>query len=162
MEKIFVGKVVNTHGIKGEIRILSDFEKKNRVFVVGNELIIGNQPYKINTYRIHKNFDMVTLDGFSDINQVISFKGLKVYVDRTSLNLLNNEYLLEDLIDCNIILDDNNLGVVTDYQRGKNPLLMVSYNEKKYYIPLQKEYVLNIDVVTKNIIVNSRVEELML
>ena len=32
-EFIYVGKIVNTHGIKGEIRILSDFEYKNKVFV---------------------------------------------------------------------------------------------------------------------------------
>ena len=29
---VCVGKIVNTHGIKGELRILSDFELKNKVF----------------------------------------------------------------------------------------------------------------------------------
>ena len=28
MEYLYVGKIVNTHGIKGEIRILSNFDKK--------------------------------------------------------------------------------------------------------------------------------------
>ena len=32
MEYIYVGKIVNTHGIKGEIRILSDFKYKNEIF----------------------------------------------------------------------------------------------------------------------------------
>ena len=41
MEKLFVGKVVTTHGIKGEIKILSDFQFKDKVFSVGNKLIIN-------------------------------------------------------------------------------------------------------------------------
>ena len=40
---LYVGKVVGTHGIKGEIRILSDFQFKDKIFVVGKKLIIGNQ-----------------------------------------------------------------------------------------------------------------------
>ena len=37
MNKIYIGKVVNTHGIKGEIRILSNFEYKDKVFKVNNK-----------------------------------------------------------------------------------------------------------------------------
>ena len=36
MEYIYVGKIVNTHGIKGEIRILSDFKYKNEIFFIFN------------------------------------------------------------------------------------------------------------------------------
>ena len=73
---INVGKIVSTHGIKGELRILSDFEYKDKVFVVGNELIINNKPYKIRTYRRHKNFDMVTLDSELMTYKVISTDGM--------------------------------------------------------------------------------------
>ena len=41
-KKVYIGKVVSTHGIKGEIKIISDFEYKDRVFVVGKKLIIDN------------------------------------------------------------------------------------------------------------------------
>ena len=68
MKKIKVGKVVNTHGIKGEIRILSDFQFKDKVFKVNNSLIIGDKSYVIKSYRVHKMFDMVTLDDFNNIN----------------------------------------------------------------------------------------------
>ena len=45
-EYIYIGKIVNTHGIKGEIRILSDFEKKDSVFVVGMPIYIGRKKEK--------------------------------------------------------------------------------------------------------------------
>ena len=44
MNKIAIGKYVTTHGIKGEIRIKSDFNEKDKVFKVGNEIII-DKPY---------------------------------------------------------------------------------------------------------------------
>ena len=58
MNKIYIGKVVNTHGIKGEIRILSNFEYKDKVFKVNNKLIIGDKTYEIKSHRIHKGYNM--------------------------------------------------------------------------------------------------------
>ena len=37
MEYIYIGKIVNTHGIKGEVRIISDFKYKNEVFKIDNK-----------------------------------------------------------------------------------------------------------------------------
>ena len=70
MDEVYIGKVVGTHGIKGEIRILSDFQFKDKVFVVGKKLIIDDREYVIRSYRKHKNFDMVTLDYYNNINEV--------------------------------------------------------------------------------------------
>ena len=61
MEYIYVGKIVNTHGIKGEIRILSDFKYKNEIFKENFKLYIGTQKQEmiIKNYRKHKMYDMV-------------------------------------------------------------------------------------------------------
>ena len=71
MDKVFIGKIVSTHGIKGELKILSDFPYKNKVFVVDKKIIIDDKEYTIKSYRVHKNFDMVTLDDYKDINEVL-------------------------------------------------------------------------------------------
>ena len=76
---IYIGKIVSTHGIKGELRIISDFEYKDKVFIVGNKLIINDNTYKIRSYRKHKNFDMVTLNDYKDINEVLFLLKSKVY-----------------------------------------------------------------------------------
>ena len=47
MDKVYIGKIVATHGIKGELRILSDFPFKEKVFVIGNKLIIDSKEYTI-------------------------------------------------------------------------------------------------------------------
>ena len=74
MELIKIGKIVNTHGIKGEIRIISDFKYKKDVFKVGNILYVDDDKLEINSYRVHKNFDMVTFNGINDINEVLKYK----------------------------------------------------------------------------------------
>lgn len=162
MDNVFVGKIVNTHGIKGEIRIVSDFEFKARVFKVGNIVIINGQEFIIASYRVHKNFDMITLEGFNDINQVLSFKGLNLFVKRSDLDLKNDDYLLEDLIGMNIQIRDELFGNVEDYSRGQNSLLHIRYEDKVYYIPLKGNFIEKIDMDNNRIIAKEKVRELIL
>lgn len=81
---VYVGEIVNTHGIKGELRIVSDFKYKDSVFVKGKKLYLGKrkQEVVIKTYRTHKNYDMVSFEDVNDINEAIIFKNDDVYVKR--------------------------------------------------------------------------------
>ena len=54
MDLVLIGKYVKTHGIKGEIKIRSNFKYKDKVFVVGNKIIIKNKEFVINGYRKHQ------------------------------------------------------------------------------------------------------------
>ena len=42
MNYVYLGRIVNTHGIKGEVRIISDFEYKDRVFNIGSIIYYGS------------------------------------------------------------------------------------------------------------------------
>jgi len=152
MDLVYVGKIVNTHGIKGELRILSDFEKKELVFKVGNVIIIDDEEHVIRTYRFHKVFDMITIDELDNINDVLCFVGKNVYVSRDSLKLKNNDYLLSDLIGLDVVFNDTVYGIVKDYSNDVNPLLKVEY-DKNYYIPINSNYIKNVDLNDKKIYV---------
>ena len=54
MNYVNIGKIVNTHALKGEVRIISNFEYKQRVFKKGFNLYIGQNKNKevIETYRV--------------------------------------------------------------------------------------------------------------
>ena len=105
---IFIGKIVNTHGIKGELRILSNFKYKNKVFVQNRRIYIGECKDEeiIVTYRKHKIFDMITMEGYNNINDVLKFLNKDVYVKKNDIDLGDGEYLDEDLIDLSILLDN--------------------------------------------------------
>lgn len=161
MEKVFVGKIVNTHGIKGEFKIKSDFERKTSVFKIGNSVIINNNTYEIASYRIHKGLDMITLKGFDNINQVLPFKGLNIFINRDLLDLQDDEYIFEDLIGMKIILDREILGVVDDYTNDINPLLYIK-GKKDFCIPIKGNFIDHVDKDNCEIIVNSEVKGLIL
>lgn len=151
---IYIGKIVNTHGIKGEIRILSDFEKKDKVFIKGMSIYIGRKKERevINTYRHHKNFEMITMEGYSDINEVLRYKGLYVYIRKEDLKLDDGEYLDSDLINLIVIVDNEEKGIITDIRdSGHNKFLVIKTDSKEIFIPYQKEFIGNIDFINKKI-----------
>jgi len=158
MEYVYVGKIVNTHGIKGELRILSKFNYKDKAFKSENTIYIGENHKEeiITSYRKHKMFDMITLKNYNNINQVLGFVNEKVYIERNVLKLATDEHLDEDLIGLKIISNEELIGEVTDiYEAGKNnKVLETLIGNKKVLVPYNKEFVKNINTETKTIEVN--------
>jgi len=143
MELVLIGKIVNTHGIKGELRLLSDFEYKERIFKKGSKIYINKEEYIINSYRYHKIFDMITLNGYTNINDVLFLKGKKVYCKREDLNLKSDEYLIQDLIGIEVYFNENLVGKVTDISRDKNPLITI---DNKKFVPYNDNFIDSIDI----------------
>ena len=154
MDLVYIGKIVNTHGIKGELRIISDFEKKDLVFIPGNKILIEKELHTIRTYRKHKNFDMITIDELDNINDVLKYVGKKVYTSRDILKLEESDYLLSDLVGMNVVFNDTVYGIVKDYSTDINPLLQIEY-KTNYYIPLNSPYIKTVDLKNKKIIVDN-------
>lgn len=153
---ICVGKIINTFGIKGELKIVSDFEYKDRIFTKEFPIYIGELKTKelVNTYRVHKNYDLVIFNGYTNINEVLKYKGNKIYIKREDLNLTDEEYLLQDLIGFKVIDNSNVIGVVIDYEKTSNNILLKVKGEKTFYIPKYSTYVEKIDLNNKEIITN--------
>ena len=151
---VYIGKIVNTHGIKGEIRILSDFEKKELVFKKGFKLYLGRKKelVVVNSYRHHKTFEMITMDGYTNINDVLRFKGLYVYFKKEDLELNEDEYLDIDLIDSVVFNNDQKIGIVTDIRKvNLNKLIEIDYNGKQVLIPYNNEFIIKFDKTKKEL-----------
>lgn len=158
MKYIYLGKIVNTHGIKGELRLLSNFKYKNRVFKKDFKIYIGKDKTleEINSYRQHKQFDMITLKGYSNINDVLKYKSLNVYIDKDDLVLNENEYLDEDLINLSVIVDGKCVGKISRIDKNKfQDILVIVSDSKKYLIPYVDEFIDKIDLENHVIIINN-------
>ena len=158
MKYIYLGKIVNTHGIKGELRLLSNFKYKNRVFKKDFKIYIGKDKIleEINSYRHHKQFDMITLKGYSNINDVLKYKSLNVYIDKDDLVLNENEYLDEDLINLSVIVDGKCVGKISRIDKNKfQDILVIVSDSKKYLIPYVDEFIDKIDLENHEIIINN-------
>lgn len=145
---VYIGRIVNTHGIKGELRLLSDFEKKERVFKPKMVIYIGKELEQetINSYRSHKCFDMITLEGYKNINEVLKYKEKNVYVKRNALDLKENEYLYEDLSGLRVVENEKVLGKIKEIVYNKTNILLYIEGEKNFYIPLNQEYIKKVDI----------------
>lgn len=154
MSQVYIGKIVSTHGIRGEIKILSDFPYKDKVFQIGKYLIIENQSYIIRSYRVHKKFDMVTLNDYHDINDVLFLMKKKVYVDKNSLELSSSEVLDEDLITYQVLTTDGKCGIIKEIflAAPKNKVLRILFDQE-VLIPLSSPMIRNISKDQKQVIV---------
>ena len=152
MKYVLIGKIVNTHGLKGEVRILSPFKYKDRVFKTNMNVYIGKD--KINeiiaSYRHHKIFEMITMNGYDDINQILKYKGEYIFVNKDDIELRENEYLDEDIIGLSVYVDDKCLGKVRRIdEHGRNLVLVIKNDEKNYLVPYNFDIIESIDLEKK-------------
>lgn len=154
MEKVYIGKIVSTHGIKSEVKILSDFQFKDKVFKVGNSLIIDDENYTIRSYRVHKGYDMVTLNNYDNINDILFLLKKKVYFDKDNLKLNSMEVLDSDLLSYKVLTDDGKCGIIKEIFLGgvNNKIIRVMF-EKEVLIPFNSPMILKIDKEKKEVIV---------
>ena len=158
MKYVLIGRLVNTHGLKGEVRILSSFKYKDRVFKKGMNIYIGKDKIceVITGYRFHKIFDMITMDGYNDIDQVLKYKGDYVFVNKEDIELGENEYLDEDIIGLKVFVEDRLLGIVRKIEKHSvNEILVVKNDEKNYLVPYNFDIILNIDLEKREMYVQN-------
>lgn len=154
MNYLYIGKLVNTHGIKGEVRILSNFRHKDKVFIKGFKFYVGKdkKEYVVETYRKHKNFDMVVFKDNYDINLIEHLKGSFVYINKDELKLDKNKFLSVDLIGFDVIINDKTIGVIKDVlDTPANEVLVLDNN---VMIPYVDAFIKKVDIENKKVFVN--------
>lgn len=151
MNQIYVGKLVNTHGLKGEVRIISDFEYKDEVFKVGSKVYINGDALKISSHRVHKNYDMVTFEGINNIDDVLGYKGSLVYINRDEYNI---PLLTTDLIGMQVYFENEYKGEVIDILKTDLYSLLKIKHNKEYLLPNIKQFVKEIDKQSNAIQIN--------
>ncbi|WP_404452595.1 ribosome maturation factor RimM [Virgibacillus necropolis] len=162
-EKMFnVGKIVNTHGIRGEVKVLriSDFEER---FFVGETLFLvmeNKQPIQleISSHRTHKGFELITFKGFDNINDVEHFKGSYLKINEDQLTDLDeDEYYYHEIIGCAVYTNnEENIGTVKEIlSPGANDVWVVKQEKgKDLLIPYIDDVVQKIDIETKKVVIN--------
>ena len=91
------GRIVNTHGIRGEVRLQPWADSPG--FLAGFEhLYIDGAPIKVLSARVHKGCVIAALEGVSDIGGAIGLKNKTVYIDRGDVSLEEGRHFIIDLI----------------------------------------------------------------
>jgi len=156
-----VGKIVNTHALQGEVRVISNSDFKEERFKQGSELFIDYNdsyiPVEVKSHRINKNFDLLKFVDMYHINDVEKYKGCEILVDTANLSTLNDEeYYFYEIIGCLVITTDGTLlGEIIDIlQTGANDVWVVKRkSEKDVLIPYIENVVKDVDIVNKTVTV---------
>lgn len=132
-EYLNVGKIVNTHGVMGEVRVISTTDFPEIRYQVGNTLYLfqdKKKPIKltITSHRKHKNFDLLMFEGYININHAESLRGgeLKVIEDDLE-DLAENEYYYYEIVGLKVLDQEGaELGVISEIlDTGANDVWVV-------------------------------------
>ena len=156
--QIKIGKIVNTQGIKGEVRILSNSDFKDIRFKKGERLILktkdGDKVLQIESSRPHKTFQLIKFVGYENINDVMQFKNIDVYgPEIKGEELPEGEYLNRDLVDCQVFdQDDNQLGLVQEViENPAHNMLRVVKGKTRFLVPFNEEFIISVNIKDKKI-----------
>jgi len=155
---IRIGKIVNTHGIRGDIKVLpltddpSRFEEL-KVIYIDNE----NTEVEIQKVWYSKGFVMLKLKEFNNINDVIKFKNSYILIDeKNAVKLPNDTFFISQVIGLSVFCTDGNkLGEVIDVlQPGGNDVYVIKGDNKEYLIPAVKEFIKSVEIENKKMIID--------
>ncbi|WP_096154659.1 MULTISPECIES: ribosome maturation factor RimM [Bacillus] len=155
-----VGKIVNTHGIKGEVRIVSRTDFADERYKPGNTLFLfmneNDQPIplEVESRRVHKTFDLLKFVGKDNVNEVEQYKGAIVKVPATQLEDLNEgEFYFHEIIGCKVInLETNDdIGVIKEILTpGANDVWVIKGSKgKEILIPYIDQIVKEVNIADK-------------
>lgn len=153
-EYLCVGYITGAFGIKGELKVKSDFEYSQLVFKPQEKIYLGplRKEFTIRTIRYHKQFILITLNDYEDINEIYDLVHQSIYYFKSDLKLKENEYLTEDLIGFEIVENNQSLGSVIDFDNSNSQnILLIIKGTKKYYLPKNDYYLNKIDFSNKKI-----------
>ena len=155
-----VGKIVNTHSLKGEVKVISSTDFEEERFKKGSKLLItrGNQLIRevvVQSYRNHKNFLLVKFEGIDSVEEAEKLKNLQIKIDLDEVGELEeNEFYFHQIIGCEVFDEnDKNLGEIIDILTpGANDVWVIKgENGKEILIPYIEDVVKKIDITSKKV-----------
>lgn len=160
MKYLEVGKIVSTHGIKGEVRVKSDTSFSDERFKINNTLFLKKDgkylKIKINSYRQHKGFDMITFNDYNNINDVLEFVNCSLYIDKDNLEKLDDgSFYFDDLIGLDTYTDTLELiGPIVDIMEvPQGQILIIKKNDKEVLVPFVDEFIKEVDIENKKVVI---------
>lgn len=157
---ILIGKVLGTHGIKGQVRVVP--YSGNPESITSLSTFILRMPdgryesFEVAGATEHKKRVLVTLKGFNDINLVMGLVGCEIYINSNQLpELPDGEYYWQDLIGLEVLTDMGELLGELDhiFETGSNDIYVVKAGKREYLIPAISDVVLDINLDTRKMTV---------
>ena len=160
-KRLEVGQIVNTFGIKGEVKVtpftddMNRFDDLKKVYVKTRK---EEKLYKVENARYHKNMVLLKLEGIENPEQAEMLKNAFLEIDREdAIPLEEGTYFIADLIGLEVYTDEGKLlGKVDDiYNTGTNDIYVVKDElGKQVLLPGIKDVIREVNLDNAKIIVH--------
>ncbi len=154
MERITAGKIVNTHGIRGDVKIdvwmndARDLCELDRIYIKG-------KAYTMVTARPQRGCAIVHLQGIERVEDAEALRGVEIEIEKTDDLLDEGEYFVADIIGCRVFDVDSGeeYGEVVDVYDGiANDAYEIRLaSGKQVLIPVIKSVIIATDIEKKRI-----------
>ena len=142
------GKIVNTHGIAGEVKILP-WADGPEFLLDFDTLYIDGQPMEVRSSRVHKNCVLVKFAGINDVNDAMRLREKIVSIDREDVELEEGAFFLADLIGLEVRDADSGkvLGRIDEVLTPPaSNVYVVKGGESEHMIPAVEEFILETNI----------------
>lgn len=154
MKYLEVGKIVATHGIKGELKVSLTTSFPFERFQKGNVLYLYDdnnyQEIIIDSFRLHKEMGLVTFNNLVNINDVLKYVGKTIYVDKDTLEDLDDDnFYYDDLIGLKVkTTKDIEIGEVKDIlEVPQGAILIIGKTMgEEALVPFVSEFIKDVDL----------------
>ncbi len=157
MDFLEIGKIINTHGLKGEVKIspwtdsYDDFEGFSHVYTR------TEQKLNIDGVKYQKNNLIVKFREINSIEEAEKYKNAVLYLTKEELGELpENVFYIADLLDCTVFSEDGEkIGILCDvFSTGSNDVYDIKReNAKNLLVPIIDGVVKSVDIESKKIVI---------
>lgn len=146
-----VGKIINTHGVKGEVRVTpqtSDISRFDYLLFTHVEQGGKLKELRVTQVRYHKNFVLLKFNGIDTMDDAEALKGCELLVERKNARPLEeDEFFICDLIGLMVYEGEELLGKISEVlETGSNDVYVVKGKDRDILIPALKSVVLDVDI----------------
>jgi len=149
MDLIEAGKIVNTHGVRGEVKLQPWADSPG--FLTGFDyLYIDGEPVRVLTARVHKGCVIAALDGVEGIDAAIRLKNKVVSVKKADITLEEGRFFIADLVGLSAIDADTGvaLGKITEVLSlpANNVYVIKNCQPSEILVPAVPEFIIETNI----------------
>lgn len=140
------GRIVNTHGVRGEVKIQPWADSPE--FLKGfSRLYIDGKPYRLLSARVHKSSVIASLEDVDDVNAAMALRDKTVFIDRREARLPEGGYFIQDLIGAKVVTEDGaELGTLAEVLNMPASDVYVVRGEREILIPAVPQFIISRDI----------------
>lgn len=141
------GKVINTHGLGGEVKI-QPWADSPDFLTAFKRYYIDSAPVGVLSARVHKGCVIALLEGVGDINGAIKLKNKTVYIDRDDARLEKGRFFVADLIGLSVTNSQTgeDLGVIRDVLTLPSNDVYIVSGVREMLVPAVPEFVIETNI----------------